>query len=139
MVPYFGVFCPERVGVGWSSFASAVLIGAKIGLVAFAGSGRLMSSMLPSPSSTLSEACSFRLESPCCFAAILPACFLILISDAGVAGSSDMDVVGAELEAGCFATSEGERPAVLDLGVAGGGINISDRDSGEIDSASELS
>lgn len=139
MVPHFGVFCPDKVGVTCSSLASAVLIGVRAGFELFAGSGRVMSSIAPAASISASEACSFKPEDPCRLVAAILAPFLILISDAGVAGSSGIEVVGAELEVRFFASKEGDWPAVLDLGVAGGGINISDSGSGEIDSASELS
>ena len=114
-------------------------MGAKVGFEALTGSGSEMSSMLGSLSISVRDACSFKPDGPCCLVAPFPACFLILMSEAGVAGSSDIPDAEAEIEACCFASRDGDLPAVLDLGVAGGGIKISDRDSGEMDSASELS
>ena len=139
MVPHFGVICPDRVGVICSSLASAVLMGVRAGFAAFAGSGKTMSSIASSTSTSASDACSLRLDLACRLVAPFLACCLILINDAGVAGSSGIEAVGTGFVVGCFASKEGDWPAVLDLGVAGGGINISESDSGEIDSASELS
>lgn len=56
-----------------------------------------------------------------------------------MAGSSLLPLVEAAIEACCFARREGDLLVVPDLGVAGGGIRTSDKDSGEIDPASELS
>lgn len=95
--------------------------------------------MLCSPSTSVSDACSFRIDGPRCLAEALAACFLIRIRDAGVAGSSLFSIVEAALEPCCFARIDGELLVALDLGVAGGGIRTSDKDSGEMDSASELS
>jgi len=95
--------------------------------------------MLCSPSTSVSDACSLRCEGLCFWAEPFAACFLILISEAGVAGSSLFPVVEAAVEACCFARRDGDLLVVLDFGVAGGGMRTSDKDSGEIDSASELS
>ena len=50
-----------------------------------------------------------------------------------------MATIGADWDPGCFALRYGDLLEELDLGVAGGGIKMSDRGSGDIDPASELS
>ena len=57
----------------------------------------------------------------------------------GVAGSSAAVGTVALWFSGCFAVKYGDRLAGFDFGVAGGGIRISDKGSGDMDSASELS
>lgn len=124
------------------SLASSVLIGAREGFVfAFAGSGRTMSSIICSMSASAIFACSLRLDGRCGPFAPLPACFRIFIKDAGVAGAlSEVDKgAGTGWDPDCFAARYGDLLAGVDLGVAGGGISISDKGSGDIDSVSELS
>ena len=122
--------------------ASAVFIGVREGfVVAFAGSGKAISSIISSMSASAVFACSFRLDGRCGPLVPLPACFRIFIKDAGVAGAlSRLGVgAGAAWDPVCLAARYGDRLADVDLGVAGGGMSISDKGSGEIDSASELS
>ena len=124
------------------SLAPSVFIGVSEGfLFAFASSGKAMSSMICSISASAILACSFKLDGRCGPLAPLPACFRIFIKDAGVAGALSILGVGAgaDCEAPCFAARYGDLLAGVDLGVAGGGISISDKGSGDIDSASELS
>ena len=140
--PYLGVFRAERVGVVSLSLAPTVFIGVREGFVfAFAGSGKTMSSIICSMSASAIFACSFRLDGRCGPFAPLPACFRIFINDAGVAGalSNIGKGAGTGWDPGCFAAKCGDLLAGVDLGVAGGGIKISDKGSGDIDSASELS
>lgn len=136
----FGSLRAVIVGVASSSLACTVLIGASIGFVGpAAGSGKTILSIICSISASAIEACSFRLEVRRCPAKSFPFCFLIFINDAGVAGWLP------EAEGASFATSAclpdrcGDLPEISDLGVAGGGIKISDKGSGDIDSAPELS
>lgn len=98
-----------------------------------------MSSMICSISVSASEACSLRFEEDCGLLKALPACLRIFINDAGVAGSLLAASSGADLEPFSFPVKYGDFPAEPGLGVAGGGIRASDKDSGETDSASELS
>ena len=67
--------------------------------------------------------------------------FRIFIKEAGVAGASLAAIAG--LDCCCapplLAVRYGDLLAELDLGVAGGGIKISDRGSGDTESAPELS
>ncbi len=124
------------------SLAPFVSIGVREGFeLAFAGSGKAISSIICSISTSAILACSFRLDGRCGPFPTLPACFRIFINDAGVAGSLPIVGVGAGAGPvpGCFAARYGDLLADVDLGVAGGGINISDKDSGDIDSASEVS
>lgn len=137
--PNLGVFLADKVGVVSFPFAPTVLIGVKRGFeVGFAGSGKAISSIICSISASEMEACSFRLDARCGPPIYLPACFRIFINDAGVAGSLSMASMGADWEPACFAARYGDLPADVDLGVAGGGINISDKGSGDTESASEL-
>ena len=69
----------------------------------------------------------------------LSASLRIFISEAGVAASPLMATIGADWDPGCVALRYGDLLEELDLGVAGGGIKMSDRGSGDIDPASELS
>ncbi len=124
------------------SLAPSVFIGVREGFVfAFAGSGKAMSSIICSMSASAILACSFRLDGRCGPFTPLPASFRIFINDAGVAGALSIigEGTGTGCEAGCFAARYGDLLADMDLGVAGGGISISDNGSGDIDSASELS
>lgn len=114
-------------------------MGGRSGLDVRAGSGRTMSSMICSISASAREACSRRFEDECCLLKALPACLRIFINEAGVAGSLLMASSGADFEPFSFPARYGDRPADPGLGVAGGGMRASDRDSGDTDSASELS
>lgn len=68
-----------------------------------------------------------------------PACLRIFINDAGVAGSPLVSCKEAGWFPFCLALRYGDLLAELDLGVAGGGIRISDNGSGETESCPELS
>ena len=129
----FGVLRADMVGVVSSSLASAVRNGANAGRLveAFAGSGAVIASMVCSNCDSSRDVCSLRAE-PAAFAAPLR----ILIKDAGVAGLLSTGSTGAECEPGTIC---GDLLEEADLGVAGGGINTSDKASGDTDSASELS
>ena len=86
--PCLGVFRPPIFGADWSVFASAVLIGFRVGLfVVFTGSGKTMSSMICSMSASASAVCSFKLDVGRFKPVTFPASLRIFINDAGVAGS----------------------------------------------------
>ena len=121
-------------------FASAVLIGVKVGfLVAFAGSGKTMSSIICSMSASASAVCSFKLDVERFKPFVFSASLRIFINDAGVAGSPFASCKGAAWRPFCLALRYGDLLAEVDLGVAGGGIRISDNGSGETESGPELS
>lgn len=130
-----GVLRADIVGVMSSSVASDVRNGVKAGrlLDDFAESGRTMASIVCSSCDSNRDDCSFKAEP-----ADLPAPLRILINDAGVTGLLSVGGMGADCDPG-FATIGGDLLPEADFGVAGGGIKISDNDSGDIDSASELS
>lgn len=131
----FGVLRADMVGVISSSLASEVRKGVNAGRFPppLAGSGNAMASIVCSSSDSNRDVCSFKADP-----AGRPTAFRIFISDAGVAGLSLIRGMGADWNPG-FATICGDLLAEADLGVEGGGIRISERGSGDIDSASELS
>ena len=98
-----------------------------------------MLSKIRSRSASAFEADSFKFDNCRCPFAAFSLCFSILIKDAGVAGSLVIAGVEAGKYPARFACRYGDLPADPGLGVAGGGIKISERGSGDIDSASELS
>ena len=105
-----------------------MLIGGSRGLVDVAASGSVMSSTTSDPPPAMCSSLRGR-----------PACFLSFIKEAGVAGSFVIGNRGTDVDPICCAVRYGDFPAEADLGVAGGGIRASDKGSGDIDSASELS
>lgn len=134
--PILGVFRADIVGVVSSSCASEVRNGVKAGRFedVLDVSGEVMVSIVCSSCASSIDVCSFSVEPVDLLAALR-----ILINDDGVAGLSSVAGNGAECGPDEAAAIWGDLLAEADFGVAGGGIKTSDRGSGDMDSASELS
>lgn len=138
MADRIGVVCVVVVDVGSDMVVSRV---GSWGLDdeddAWAGSGKTMSSMIDSCSASARDVSAGWSRGP---RAPLSPFFRIFINDAGVFGSLPVrrvgDTGGTAPDCGWRC---GDRPTDPGRGVAGGGMRISSRGSGDTDSVSELS